>query len=261
MLKILITVWLLLFTQPLLTQHWSGGVRSMGLAHMVSNIEAEGIHGGNIAALSRIEKHQWESLVHVPFGLADLSTFRVGLALHYTIPLSVSFQFFKTKGLSYEVAQMGAAGQWKNIDFGLRLSIYRITIDQQQSVAYTLEYGALLKLNELLMVGLAISNPSSRSIDGITLPGYYFMGVQYQPESFLKLFLETGRTLNRPLTVRWGIEAQIYKQVALRSGFDFKLNSISGGVTWSRVNWQISYATDLHNNLGFSHRWGVGYNW
>ena len=200
-------------------------------------------------------------MMHIPFGLIELASYSMGIAFAKKTPYAIGFSLFDVATFKQEKVSLSIAKKWGALSIGLGISALRRSTEVRQFFGWSWEFGAILHLNSQLLIGLHVLNPAAQKIGAARLGGLHLLGVQYQAVDFLKLLIELGRTDYQPITIKCGLEAQLHEVLALRTGFDFSVHSLTGGLGIKEGRWIFTYGTAWHTNLGFSHRWEIGYTW
>ena len=240
------------------------GVRSNGLANAsVAFTDLNSIFN-NQAGLANLKETGFLLAAEQRFLLADLSSFGAGFAQPTrsgTFGLSVHYFGFE----SYNESKIGLAYGRKlmeKLSVGVQFDVLNTRISEYGSkTLFTFEVGLQAELIENLLVGIHIYNPVRLEIiEDEFLPSVFRAGATYTASKKLMLHTELEKDFDFPFVFKAGIEYALAKELWLRLGVQTNPTALSFGLGYQfQKGLRIDFATNYHQDLGFTPSLGVGF--
>lgn len=142
----------------------------------------------------------------------------------------------------------------KKLVYGILLNYYHLYIkDGGTAGTMGLDGGLLVKPHDDWTLGAYFRNINRPKIARETLPMVLAGGVSYEGLPQLRINLDVHKDIRFPAEVRMGLEYEIFKQLALRTGFSTEPSRFSAGFGFDFSAGVMDYAFYTTPNLGISH--------
>ncbi len=164
--------------------------------------------------------------------------------------------------------QVITAGFGNKIGFvrlGGRISYYQMHIEEYGNAGSVFfDFGGIVELIPKLDFGAYISNFTMSSLNNAEkspLPVVLKIGVSYIPVDELRVNFDLYKEINFEANVRVGVEYEIVKQFALRTGINTNPFKAFFGAGLYLGRFSIDYALTSHEFLGISHQASISYRY
>jgi hypothetical protein len=200
-----------------------------------------------------------------PFGLKELANG----TLNFVEPTKFGAFGLSAKTYGFELyrevtATLTYANNYrKRIYYGANFNYYSLKIQNYGSASsFGVDIGILGYVTDFLRWGFSAYNLNHPSIgtQKDKLPQVYRTGLSYQPRNDLNIMVDAEKDARYPLTIKAGIEYNLYGMVDIRSGLSSEPAKFSGGVGINYSLFEIAYAFYNHNDLGITHTASVTVN-
>lgn len=202
-----------------------------------------------------------------PFGLKELANGTINYAeptKFGTFGLSArtyGFELYKENTITLTYAN----SYRKRIFYGANFNYYNLKIERYGSAStFGVDIGVLGYLTDFLRWGFSAFNLNRPSVGaGVQkdkLPQVYRTGVSYQPRNDLNFMIDAEKDTRYPLTIKAGVEYNLYGMIDIRAGLSSEPAKFSGGVGFNYNIFEIGYAFYNHNDLGITHQGSVTIN-
>lgn len=201
------------------------------------------------------------------FADKNLSTKSVGAIINTGIgSLGVQMKYFGFQ--LYNEQKVGLAyGRklGKYLAIGVQLDYFRTYIGQDYGNAQALsfEIGFYSKLSEKLELGAHILNPIGMTIGNEfkeSLPIGFKFGLLYHIDENLLIACEVEKTLTEKAIYKFGLEYLISNYFSVRTGLSTQPTLFSFGMGLNLQKWHLDVGTAYHQNLGFTPRISLYFN-
>jgi len=141
---------------------------------------------------------------------------------------------------------------------GLQFNYFLVDFPEQGSSqgAFLIEFGVLYQTSNNIAIGLHIFNPSQASIESLNLksklPVSATAGISLKPSEDLLLVSAVSYCIDRPLSIRLGIEYQFSDCFFLRGGISGKPIQHSAGFGYKSHYFETDFALVHHETLGYT---------
>lgn len=200
-----------------------------------------------------------------PFGLSELANG----SLNYVEPLKFGTVGLSAKTYGFELyreitATLTYANNYrKRIYYGVNINYYNLKIQNYGSASTVgFDIGLLGYLTNFLRWGFSAHNISKPTIgtQKDKLPQVYRTGFSYQPRNDLNLVIDAEKDTRYPLTIKAGLEYNLYGMIDLRAGLSSEPVKFSGGIGFNYSLFEIGYAFNNHQDLGLTHQASITIN-
>ena len=157
---------------------------------------------------------------------------------------------------SYSNAQAGLAygrALGKRISLGVQLDYYLVhTAGYGNRAAAGFQLGFLVHATDELFAGVQVSNPVSGKGpgEGEKLPAIYTMTFGYEPSENLILCVQTKKTENQPVDIRFALQYNFVHQFFVRAGLALSSSNLFTGFGLQWKNFRIDLIGNYHPRLG-----------
>lgn len=129
------------------------------------------------------------------------------------------------------------------------------------------QFGIQSKINDELMLGVHLYNPTRSSLDkqlNDRVPTILKTGISYTFNEQVITVLEVEKDLEQKINVKAGAEYGVHEKFDVRFGLNSLQRKVSFGAGINLEDWEIDLASEYHQNLGFvpsmSVRWQLNRN-
>ncbi len=151
------------------------------------------------------------------------------------------------------------------VRLGGRISYYQMHIEEYgNSGAALIDLGGIVELIPKLDFGAYISNITMSSLNNAEkspLPVVMKLGMSYKPSEDLIINVDLHKETNFGTNVRVGVEYEIVRQFALRTGINTNPFKAFFGAGLYLGRFSIDYALTTHEFLGISHQASISYRY
>lgn len=197
-----------------------------------------------------------------PFGMSELAN---GAAI-YSHPFSFGNMTIGITTYGYELYRenrlvFGYSKSYQNkYFFGVNLNYHTLNIVRYGSDnAFYVDAGFLLKLSEQFRFAFGIHNLNRATWgnEKDQIPIIFETGISYDLLNNISLNVSLEKELTYLPSVKFGVDYRIIEYLSLRTGFNTEPSLLSGGIGIHYSNFQFDYAVVNHQDLGFTHSFGV----
>lgn len=147
--------------------------------------------------------------------------------------------------------------------YGASVRFLRLEISKYgQDSAIGLDLGFSTIINPMIKWGFFATNVNRANIGAHreSLPQIYITGFNIKPVDNLFLNVDIYKDTQFPTEIRFGMEYDIFSRLALRSGFITEISSFTAGMGLRFSHFDIDYAFQSHNDLGFTHQFSLTFS-
>lgn len=250
-------------TDPLTQAH---GARSQGMGNLKVNLPDTWSIFNNIGALDRISNSQVAVAAVQRYGLQELSTLDLALALKSNIgSIGIGVSRFGGKLFNQQLIGMGFSQKLGIASFGLKLDWFQTHIqDFGHANSFIFSLGGVADLGPKVQIGAYFSNLNRSKISheyDDRHPTQLTMGITYLPISNLQFHLEAEKDILYKPNVKAGLEYGIQDWLFLRCGINTQPSKLNFGLGVKPGKFQFDYALGQTNTLGSTHHVSFGYLW
>ncbi len=147
--------------------------------------------------------------------------------------------------------------------FGASVRFLRLEISKYgHDSAIGLDVGFTTMINPMINWGFFTTNLNRANIGAQKepLPQIFTTGFNVTPATNLFLNVDLYKDTQFPTEIRFGMEYNIFDRLALRSGFITEIASFTAGTGLRFSHFDIDYAFQSHNDLGFTHQFSLTFS-
>lgn len=191
------------------------------------------------------------------FLLKELGNKDVGLLIpikHGT--LGISFSQFGYEHYSENLLGLGLSKSFDNkLRVGLKLYylLIRFSGDYQDRSIPTFDIGLQYQINESLCLGAYIFNPINIKINSLNkdkIPIIMRFGFSYYVIDDFMICSEIEENLETDFSFRFGLEYEMYNNIYLRSGFQFRSELFTFGIGYNYKWFMVDMSAQMNQDLG-----------
>ena len=218
----------------------------------------------NQAGIAKLEKFSGLASVEQRFGLSELSTYSLGVALPSsagTFGLSVNYFGFEAFN-QQKIGLVYARNLLSKLMLGGEINYHNFNVLEYGSVGtMSFELGLQYSILENIIVGAKIANPIEREfVNGEHLATEFDLGFFYQPVEKVGIAVEVEKQLDTKPNLRIGLEYQLIDVLYARVGVASNPNFVSFGLgTQTKNGFKIDFASNYHQILGWSPGLSIAY--
>lgn len=193
------------------------------------------------------------------FLLKELSTKNTGIILPYKMGnIGISYSQFGYGNYNENILGLGIAkrlGQNLNIGIKLYYIFIKFSGDYNNKSAPTFDIGIQYKINENLSLGAYIFNPiciKFKTLNKDKIPIIMRLGFSYLVSNDFLITGEIEENFAHNFSYRFGLEYEIYKDLFIRSGFQFKPDIFTFGIGYDYKHFMIDISAQMNQILGVS---------
>jgi hypothetical protein len=126
--------------------------------------------------------------------------------------------------------------------------------------AFTVSFGGIADLTKNLRVGAYINNINQPALSEITqerVPTYLALGLGFQMSEKVLVTTEVEKDLDHEPLIRGGLEYQLTKKFAARTGINLNPESAFAGFGFLHRKFTFNYAFQYHRELAAAHQASV----
>jgi hypothetical protein len=232
-------------TSSCVTDEWALFNNIGGLAKINSTVT--GFTYENRPSLKGANRMAFVFATPVSIGVAGLGIFRFGDDVYSEQVISAGYS--NTFGLASLGVKVNYI-QYRAEGFGSKGLI-------------SINAGGLAQLTPRLSIGVHIINLTQQKISEADereyLPTLLVAGVGIKVSDKIQIVTEVEKDLNYTANIKAGIEYQVHKKLAFRTGFNFSPAAGYFGIGFKPKKFSLDYAFRYDPNLGGSHQASVGY--
>lgn len=244
------------------------GARSWGTGNaMVARLDFTAIVN-NVAGIAGLHDAVIFSGFDSYYGFESLNTISFGAAIPISNDLSTGFsiQRFGDKLYSDLALGIGAGHRIGRVSLGIKVNYLQNAINAPTLIltrkALSVEFGGIVQFSSEFSFGAHVSNVTQSSYSGDygnKVPTSLRAGFVYIPLKTVHLSLEMDKNTDLPVSVKFGLEYQVWKQLYLRTGLASKPLTNHFGAGFKGGKFYVDYAVHTHPQLGWSHHFSLGY--
>jgi hypothetical protein len=240
----------------------SSGARAMGMANASSCLADEWSLFNNVGGLATVDQpaavftyqsfpdfqdfDRMTAIISIPFavGTSSLGVYRFGSDLYNEHIISAGYaNRFGIASLGVKVNYI----QYRAEGFG-------------KADAFTISFGGIAQLTDVLSVGAHINNINQPVISKDTrerVPTYLTLGLGFKISEKVLVISEVEKDLDHDPVLRSGLEYRIHKKFVARMGINLNPGGIFGGFGFVYKKFLLDYALQYHEAIGLSHQASV----
>lgn len=151
-----------------------------------------------------------------------------------------------------------------DLSISIKGNYHQISIINYGSTAgFSLDVGAMYKLNNQLTVGLYINNPSvqnySSKIIKTSIPTVFYLGSSYQFSDKLLIANTLSKNLKGKVDMSLGLDYKIIEMISLRAGLSIKPFKHYAGFGFNYKNLMVDFAVENDPNLNYTPQIALAY--
>jgi len=152
----------------------------------------------------------------------------------------------------------------KKLSFGLNGNYHQLKITNYgSSTGFSVDVGALYKLNKNFTFGGFISNPTKQKFNSSEISAQistsFNVGVSYYPSDKVLIATAVSKVLNQSVNVSLGLDYRIVDLLSLRGGLSTSPFKQYAGFGLDFRNFILDMATTYDANLGYAPQIALGY--
>lgn len=153
---------------------------------------------------------------------------------------------------SFGIASLGISAQWYQIgasDFPTRNF-------------FIVQFGGMAQLTPKIHFAGSIYNlnqAKGSEYQDEKIPTIVRAGLGFLPNPKVKIMTEVQKDLDQKAQIKAGLEYEFTEKVWARTGFVTQTNQVCGGIGVEWRNIVFDYAVNRHPNLGWTHSFGISY--
>lgn len=250
-------------TDPITQAH---GARSQSMGNLKVNLQDAWSVFNNIGALDRISSSHIVIGIDQRYGLKELSTFDLAMALKSEIgSFGLNLSRFGGKLFNQQMLGIGYSQKLGIASFGFKADWFQTQIqDFGTGNSFVISLGGIADLGPKIQMGANFSNLNRSKISKYSeerLPTLISMGLSYFPTSSLQIHVEAEKDISFKPTIKVGLEYGIKDWIFLRTGINSEPSKINFGIGINPGKFHFDYGLGQNNALGSTHHVSFGYKW
>jgi hypothetical protein len=244
------------------------GARSWGIAN--ATVAGADFSSGfnNIAGLGGLREACILSSFDSHYGFEGIGTYAFGTVLPVTNDLGAGFtvQRFGDKLYNESAIGIGAGHRIGRVSLGLKVNYFQNEVNAPtlsfSRKALVFEFGGMVQLSSQLFLGAHVFNMTQSSYSGEygnRVPTAMRAGFSYKPQANIHLSAELEKNTDLPVSIKAGLEYQVWKKLYLRTGVASRPLTNHFGAGFKAKKFYFDYAVHSNANLGWSHHLSLGY--
>jgi hypothetical protein len=222
----------------------------------------------NIAGLGGLHEAGIFSSFDSHYGFEGIGTYSFGAVLPLSEDLGLGFtvQRFGDKLYSESAMGLGAGHRIGRVSLGLKVNYLQNAVNAPtlsfNRNALVFEFGGIMQLSSQLFFGAHVFNMTQSSYSGDyggRVPTALRTGFLYKPQTNILFSAELEKNTNLPVSIKAGLEYQVWKKLFLRTGVASRPLTNHFGAGFKAKKILIDYAVHSNSQLGWSHHFSVGY--
>ncbi|MEQ8523456.1 hypothetical protein [Gracilimonas sp.] len=169
---------------------------------------------------------------------------------------SVGFHRYGANLFNETRLRLGYKNDWRMLHFGIVGNYSHISFggDYGSGGAIGIDVGVAAKVSNNLWVGAKTVNINRSSYRGINedLPRETGIGFSYELNELALFAFDVVKDVNFPVAYRSGIEIKVIENLKGRVGITTEPLTYSLGFGYGREQWDVNFAVQKHELLGFS---------
>jgi len=244
------------------------GASSWGLANATIARSDYYAIGNNVAGLGGIKSAALFSTYDSHYGFEGIQTIGFGLVmpLSENLGAGLSIQRFGDKTYNQIAVGIGAGHRINRFSLGLKVNYLQTAINAASfslsKKALVFEFGGIVMISSQLSFGAhmfnvtqsSYSDNASESVDTALRSGFL-----YKASERLRLSAEVEKVTAYPASLRAGVEYEVIKNFVVRTGIASRPQTSHFGIGFKGSRFQLDYAVNSHQQLGWSHHFSIGY--
>jgi hypothetical protein len=236
-------------------------------------------NGGRTTSLGNcsVALNDFWSCHNTPAGFASMKEISIGISYHnkfmikelgyknagILFPLNlgvigVSFSQFGYNLYNENIIGLGFARNFGDkLRIGIKLDylFFNFSDEYEDQSVPTFELGLQYQINESLCLGAYIFNPINvklKTINRDKIPVIMRLGLSYYLNEAFLITSEIEENFEYDFSYRFGLEYEIYKNILLRSGFQFNPGLFTFGIGYNYHKYIIDICAQMNQTLGAS---------
>ena len=255
------------------TTSMEGGARVMALGGAATALTEDVWGASNPAAWATLPGRAFSFFAGQAFGLSAL---RLG-AFHYAEPTrygafaggarTFGFEDFRETHFNAGFARGFRLGTSRRLFLGTNARYVHVVQGGGYGSAGTvgLSLGALVSVLPAVTFGAHATNLNAPSLStemgAEELPHTLALGLSYTPDERLLVLLDAFKDIDRPLSVRAGVQVLPVEALALRAGITTQPTRFTAGLGLRTGRLRAGLAAEQHQALGWSPAASLGLQW
>jgi len=245
------------------------GARSWGIAN-ATVARSDYMSGfNNIAGLAGQKEAMIFSGYDSHYGFTSLGTLSFGGILPVSKDLCTVFSIQRFGDNLYNELSLGigAGHRIGRISLGTKMNYLQNAVNAPTLVltkkALVFEFGGIVQFSSRFSFGAHVFNMTQSSYSGEygnRVPTALRAGFVYNPQKNIFLSGEINKNTDLPVSVKIGLEYQVWKQLYLRTGVASRPLTNHFGAGFKARKFYVDYAVHSHPQLGWSHHFSLGYS-
>ncbi|WP_221394447.1 hypothetical protein [Dyadobacter sp. NIV53] len=222
----------------------------------------------NIAGLGGLKEAMLFSSYDSHYGFDGLNTLGFAGILPINDDLSTGFSVQRFGDNLYNQLSLGigAGHRLGRVSLGIKVNYLQNVVNAPTLVlnrkAVVVEFGGIVQLSSDFSFGAHAFNITQSSFSGDygnKVPTTLRAGFNYKPQKTISLSTEINKNTDLPVSVKAGLEYQIWKQLYLRTGLASRPLTNHFGAGFKGGKFYFDYAVHSHAQLAWSHHFSLGY--
>ncbi|MCC5919642.1 MAG: hypothetical protein LAT68_04245 [Cyclobacteriaceae bacterium] len=200
------------------------------------------------------------------FGFAAFNTVAAGLVYPISDRIGVASITLSTFGdelYSESMLGFGFSNQFGIVSLGAKINYAQYSIDYFGNTgSFLFEFGGVAELTPQLFIGAHIFNLHQAQVlefNDERLPTIMKSGISYRPTGNVMFNLEAEKDIDRPATVKAGIEYQVIENLFIRTGINTEPFNNFFGIGFNMRGITIDYSYGNNTYLGDVHNFSLNY--
>lgn len=243
------------FPFPIGARSWGIGNATVARADFTSGFS-------NIAGLGRLSEAGIFSAFDSHYGFTGIGTFSFGGVLPLTddLGLGLSVQRFGDRLYNESAIGVGAGHRIGRVSLGAKVNFIQNAVNAFSLTfsrhAYVFEFGGMVQFSSSFSFGAHVFNMTQSSYSGSygnRVPTALRTGFLYKPQANIYLSAEVEKNTDLPVSLKAGLEYQVWKKLFLRTGVASRPRTSHYGAGFKAGKFYFDYAVHTHAQLGWSH--------
>lgn len=240
------------------------GARANGMAYASSGLSDVWSLTNNIAGLAKLDQPE------IAFSYHAIPSFKFfnRMATVFAMPLKsgvggASVFRFGDDLYNEQIVSLGFANSFGLASLGVKVNYLQYSAEGMgTTIAFSVSFGGIAELTPQISVGAHIVNINQPVINKVTeekIPTRLIAGMAFKPSEKVSLISEIEKDLEHSATWKTGLEYQVVKKIAFRTGFNLNPEVAFFGIGFKLRKLVLDYALQFNSPPGLSHQATVAY--
>ncbi|MDH5598615.1 MAG: hypothetical protein OEY34_05800 [Cyclobacteriaceae bacterium] len=173
----------------------------------------------------------------------------------------MGYSFFGDGTFNKQKLSFGISHSMGITTLGVRTGFVQYHIEGYGTKAVpTIDFGGITRLSEKFYIGaygFNLNFPSVSEELHFREPLLLGTGIQFIPTEHSALYIDLVKEINRPLSLRTGIQYSLIEAFRIKTGFHTEPSSYSIGFSMGKSRFKTDYSYSSGFIFGGSHQWGL----